>query len=109
LFLDFVLDNLAGKTPFSPNPHWESQYSRLRNFRPADYISFVGRVETFRQDMTDLLSMASYTEDTAGLVDKSFNESATPPFAYEEVLDAAIAEKLLTIYKSDYLAFGYKA
>ena len=59
--------------------------------------------------MTDLLSMASYTEDTAGLVDKRFNEGATPPFVYEEVLDAAIAEKLLTIYKSDYLAFGYKA
>ena len=109
LFLDFVLDNLAGKTPFSPNDHWASQYSTLRNFGPADYISFVGRVETFRQDMTDLLSMASYTEDTAGLVDKRFNEGATPPFVYEEVLDAAIAEKLLTIYKSDYLAFGYKA
>lgn len=109
LFLDFVLDNLAGKSPFPPNPHWASQYSRLRNFRPLDDISFVGRVETFRQDMTALLSMASYAENTAALASKRFNEGATPPFAYEEVLDAAIAEKLLTIYKSDYLAFGYKA
>jgi len=109
LFLDFVLDNLAGKSPFPPNPHWASQYSRLRNFRPLDDISFVGRVETFRQDMTALLSMASYAENTAALAGKRFNEGATPPFAYEEVLDAAIAEKLLTIYKSDYLAFGYKA
>ena len=108
LFLDFVLDNLAGKSPFPPNPHWASQYSRLRNFRAADDISFVGRVETFRQDMTALLSMASYAENTAALAGKRFNEGATPPFAYEEVLDAAIAEKLLTIYKSDYLAFGYK-
>lgn len=109
LFLDFVLDNLAGKSPFPPNPHWASQYSRLHNLWPADHISFVGRVETFKQDMTALLLMASYTEDTADLVDKRFNEGPPPPFAYEEVLDAAIAEKLLTIYKSDYLAFGYKA
>lgn len=109
LFLDFVLDNLAGKSPFPPDPHWASQYSRLRNFRPADNISFVGRVESFRQDMTALLLMASYAEHTADLVDKRFNEGPPPPFAYEEVLDAAIAEKLLTIYKSDYSAFGYKA
>lgn len=109
VFLDFVKDNLAGKSPFPPNPHWASQYSRLRDFRPADHISFVGRVETFRQDMTALLSMASYTEDAADLVDKRFNEGPPPPFAYEEVVDQGISEKLSTLYKCDYLAFGYNS
>jgi hypothetical protein len=106
-FLDFAADNLAGKTPFPSNPHWQVQFKRLQGAAPRDHLAFIGRVETFAKDMTALLEMAGCELDPVEVVSKRFNEGPPPPFSYSQMVDKAIDNKLRSIYRLDYTAFAY--
>jgi hypothetical protein len=108
-FLDFAADNLAGRTPFPSNPHWQVQFQRLRGTAPRDHLSFIGRVETFATDMAALLQMAGSKLNPVEIVSKRFNEGPPPLFPYSQVVDPTIADKLYTVYKFDYTAFAYTA
>lgn len=106
-FLDFAADNLANKTPFPSNPHWQVQFQRLRCTAPREHLAFIGRVESFAADMAALLQMAGCELGVADVVNKRFNEGPPPPFEYKQIVDDAINDKLKAIYHLDYTAFGY--
>jgi hypothetical protein len=61
-FLQFAELNLAGQTHIPPNAHWASQFQRVRKLKPADHVSFIGRVESFASDMAFVLSKAGWTD-----------------------------------------------
>lgn len=105
-FLDFVVENLAGNTRIAPNPHWMVQHQRLKRTKPADYVSLVGRVESFEKDMAMILTRAGWSD--LSIVNRRFNEGPKAPFGWEDVADGEILDKVSSIYKDDFTAFDYK-
>jgi hypothetical protein len=105
-FLRFAELNLAGQTVIPPNAHWASQFQRVRKLKPADYTSFIGRVESFASDMSFVLSKAGWSD--LSITGKRFNEGPKAPFDFEAVMDDEIAAIIARIFADDYLAFGYK-
>jgi hypothetical protein len=105
-FLDFVSENLAGRTTFHANPHWCVQSTRIEQSRGARKIDFVGRVERFSDDMNFVLRTGGY--NGPNLVDKRFNEGPRPPNTLSEIMNAQIASRLSDIYSEDYDSYGYK-
>jgi len=104
-FLDFVADNLARRTRFPFNPHWCVQSQRIKAQEGRDLINYIGRVETFSENMDLVLRMGGYTGPSLG--GKRFNEGPKPPFRLSDIIDDRIAHRLWDIYSEDYEAFGY--
>lgn len=105
IFLRFVAENLAGNSPFPPNPHWASQYQRVRQLPPQDTLNFIGRVETFARDMTIVLNRGGW-EDTS-IISKRFNEGPSAPCEFASILDDETAAMITELFRQDYLDFGY--
>jgi hypothetical protein len=105
-FLRFVALNLEGNTKMPPNPHWVCQYKRLQQLTPRDYVGFVGRVETFGEDMSFILQKAGW-HDTS-ISRQRFNEGPRPPFGLADVMDDEIMAILAKIYQKDHAAFDYE-
>jgi hypothetical protein len=105
-FLNFVTDNLDGKTIAAPNPHWMCQYNRLNRQTPKDYVAFIGRVETFAEDMSFVLRKAGW--DDVSIASTRFNEGPPPPFKLADVFDDEINSLFMNLYQKDYAAFDYE-
>jgi hypothetical protein len=105
-FLRFAADNLEGKTGMAPNAHWAGQYRRLRKLRPFEHVGFVGRVESFEEDMSFVLRKSGW-EDVS-IARTRFNEGPKPPFGFNDLLDDEIAAAVSELYEEDFQAFDYK-
>jgi len=105
-FLHFAHDNLAGRTPFTPNPHWASQLLRIRQLPLGEALSLIGRVESFAEDMAFVLRKAGC--QNMDILQKRFNEGPPPPFKFNDVLDEQARSLLMNLYQHDYHAFGYR-
>jgi Sulfotransferase family len=104
-FLNFVADNLAGKTPLRANLHWMPQAKLLRRADRTAQFEVIGRVETFEDDMRTVLELAGY----AGPINLALrhNEGPKPPFPLQRIINADLRDVLTEIYWQDRRQFGY--
>jgi hypothetical protein len=103
-FLEFVRDNIHGKTRVRKDPHWLPQASMVANCPGGIILDFIGRVSTYKRDMAYILNSVGY-EDLA-ILEMRFNEGPKPPFRFAEAVDQRMNEMAREIYKADYKAFG---
>ncbi|MGC2855108.1 sulfotransferase family protein [Novispirillum sp. DQ9] len=105
-FLLFVRDPKGGATlPRPQAAHWEPQCQILRRHTRWHSLDFVGRVESFRDDMAFVLRKIG----AEGRVDpgQRWNEGPPAPFKYEEVLSDRIRGLLEDVYGEDMAYFAY--
>ncbi|HKY91032.1 MAG TPA: sulfotransferase family 2 domain-containing protein [Nevskiaceae bacterium] len=104
-FLEFVRDNVAHKTSVRRDAHWAPQVELLHHFQRALIIDFIGRVETFAED----LRFALRGVPAAASIDwsRKFNEGPPPPFSYEEVATPELRDLMHQVYRRDYERLAY--
>jgi hypothetical protein len=106
-FLLFVRDNLADKSNFRKDGHWDLQTKHhISGFQRFTTIDFIGRLERYQTDMSYVLN-AIGIENAAELSQLKFNEGPPPPFSYHEVMTAEINQLVYDIYEHDFFLLGY--
>jgi hypothetical protein len=104
-FLSFVEANLAGRTHVPLFSHWTPQTTMLSQFKKHLRIDVVGRMESFQADMAHIL----HRSGARRLPDLSVRPwlNAPPPHAFEEVVDAALLQRIERLYEPDYVHLKY--
>jgi hypothetical protein len=105
-FLAFVEQNVAGDTAVRRDPHWLPQSELLKRQRHRGEVDFVGRLESYAQDMTFILQKAG-VDATEALVGKRFNEGLPPPYTLQEVLNDDVLDLGERVFADDYERFAY--
>lgn len=106
-YLDFLTDNFAGRTTIRTDAHWGRQTQILAHFQRYFLIDYIGRVEQLGSQFAHVIGQLPLRHQPD--LSQRFNEGPKPPFSYEEVVDAAMEERLRTLYRDDYLQLGYAA
>lgn len=104
-FLEFVGENIAHKTSVRRDAHWAPQVELLNHFQRALIIDFIGRVETFDED----LRFALRAVPAAASIEwgRKFNEGPPPPFSYDEVATPDLRDLMHRVYRRDYERLAY--
>lgn len=104
-YLDFVRDNVAGRTNVRQDPHWGLQTDVIASFQRFLVIDFIGRVERFADD----LRFALRAEPKAENLDwsRKFNEGPPPPFPYEDVATPDVRDLMVEVFRRDYERLAY--
>ncbi len=106
-FLLFVKDNVAGTSAVRQDGHWLPQTSLLRRVSERMVIDVIGRVESYKSEMSavlDRLGMADRPE----LLEVKFNEGLQAPYRLEQILTDEIRDLAAGIYAQDYQELGYR-
>jgi len=99
LFLNFLFDNLAGNSPIRQDYHWLPQHEILRQHSRKVVIDFIGIVETFERDFSELLFGARVPNSLP--FDRRFNEGPAGLYPLKQVIDSDIRARLMELYKLD--------
>jgi hypothetical protein len=105
VFLSFVEANLAGRTHVPLYSHWTPQTTMLSQFKKHVRIDVVGRLESFQADMAHIL----HRSGARRLPDLSVRPwlNPPPPHAFEQVVDAALLQRIEQLYEPDYVHLKY--
>jgi hypothetical protein len=101
-FRDFVR-YIGEKSDDDRDGHWKSQTGTLH--MEAIQYDFVGRVESFAHDFTDVLKRFSAPAELIASVPQPVNTTQRLPLAV--VYDKQLADYVYGIYKDDFEAFDY--
>jgi Sulfotransferase family len=99
LFLNFLADNFAGSTPIRQDYHWLAQHRVLKQHSKKIVIDFIGIVETFERDFSELLFSAGVPNSLP--FDRRFNEGPASLYSLKEVMNSEIAGRLHDLYATD--------
>lgn len=101
-FLEFLKANLAGQTAIRVDAHWATQAAVLEGIAQFGAPDAILREEEMAEGLAD---MARQVGITAPSEPPSPPEGA--PFALGDIYDAEIEQLARSVYKRDYVTFGF--
>ena len=107
-FLGFVGNNLEGRSSVVGRASWRAQSSFVSAFARVCPGARPIREGFVAQDLAAFPDVGPLIpQNSVGETDEASDESDTPSFAVEEIVDAEIQAKSREIYAADYRAFGF--
>jgi hypothetical protein len=98
-FLEFVTENIAGRTPIRLDYHWLMQHRVLKRHSKKVVLEYIGIVETFERDFSELLFSAGIRNSMP--FDRRFNEGPADLYSREEIMTPEIKSRLMEMYSTD--------
>lgn len=94
-----MTENIAEKTPIRQDYHWLMQHRVLKRHSKKVVLEYIGVLETFERDFSELLFSAGIPNATP--FDRRFNEGPSAVYPLDQVIIPEIKSRLMELYLTD--------